>query len=119
MTTLKNASQVIETTIAEDASVSAHVKHDICRGLAVMPLAAWTAADIVFEFNYKGTWHTINDKTGVRLRISGVVADELNAAPSETWALGRFEFRLVSVAAGTETAAAQAAARTLVVAILE
>lgn len=116
----RHSSHIIETKIANGANVSARISHENCRGFGVMPLAGWTAADIVFQFLYKGNWYPINDKTGVRLRISGVKVDELNDAPAEVWPLGRFqEFRVLSVAVGLATAVNQAAERTLVVVVAE
>ena len=108
------------TTIASGANVSQNIRHEMCRGIAVLPETTWTAADIVFDVLIGSTWYPLMDKTGVRVRISGVVADKVNVAPAEAWALGRFDaFRLVSVTVGAETAVNQAAARTVKVVILE
>ena len=120
MARAKSPADVRSTIIAANASVSGKLRHEFMNGLVVIPLAGWTAADIVFELLIGSTWYPLNNESGVRVRIAGVAADEANIAPAEVWALGRFDaFRLVSVAVGTETPVNQASARTITVAMLQ
>lgn len=118
----------LTVTIANGAAVSGDMYASSpdarARGFRFLMLdlpSAWTAADIGFEYSLDGTtWKPCYDKTGTRIKITGVATAEARGqvAPAEITAYGMtLHLRLASLNTSTGANVNQGGARSVVVCI--
>lgn len=83
---MQRDTQEVEVTILSGAAVSDPIGFGWWSMMVIHMPAGWTAADLGFQVAPHGfppqDWRTLNDETGARIEITGVIAAESFIAPA-------------------------------------